>query len=281
MGRNIATLKNVCVIGSHVFFVEQGVPHTGLVKEVYENSYHLINVTFLHSLYDDKEWEIRPEIAYKTDEIYLPQFPTQPEINKVSQIMHSYTRDKMLLDVDYAKIIKTFPKKRLMSSESGGPFKSPVVVFNQYSFVTFDNEKRLHNNDSEHPLYKFNLIPNETASTIIVVEKYLTNRNYPDEVYIPDWKDPSRKIFDNGMTEDKIVTVVENYYESKKFESFAFNHIYIDKEIDETHITSIYQLSPFTVAWYVLDESPCHYIDRKDDGLYLNYRFYEKSYIRR
>ena len=39
MANNIVN-SNRCVVGSHIFFVENGVPHTGIVKEVFENKYH-------------------------------------------------------------------------------------------------------------------------------------------------------------------------------------------------------------------------------------------------
>ena len=277
MANNIVN-SNRCVVGSHIFFVENGVPHTGIVKEVFENKYVLSNVTFLKNFYDKTEWIIDPKDAYKTNQIYLPQFPTQAEINKVSQFMHSYSLNRMLTDVDYNKVIEAFPKRKLMT-EKNSIWVSPVVSIGPYSVLNMSVEDILNKDSTLHPIYRVNTFRSrKTRDLIRVVEKYKSNIFEPDDIYIPEWKDVSR-MYKGSM--DELRQEVDNYYELKYLGKGIASRVMYKSIINEDTITSVYSISPFTVAWMQLDERPLHHVSYKpNEGLFINHRFYEKDYIK-
>ena len=106
------------VVGNKVFFIKNGVPHTAMIDELYENLAVVTNITFLDKIYDKRthgieRWEVNLDQLIKTDQFYFPYHPTIQLRVYIAQLMHNVANDFKLESVRCWEFLKKYTKKKI------------------------------------------------------------------------------------------------------------------------------------------------------------------------
>lgn len=281
------TIQNTnYVCGNEIFFIEKGIPHTGIVKQVYENMLIVDHVTFVDPIFDKvtrlpielNRWEVRPKDVIKTSEYYLPTHPSVEMLVYIEQIMHSATNDNQLESTIIRDFLKEYKPKTLYSSESSLFYPYPD------NYIRFDNNMIFRMTDS-------------TSICVPLIFKFKGKLCYALEVYghdslvqpimilIPQWKDPERKsnitheAIANTTNKEKITSIIGRIYQARvNALNITLNvpSIYTT-DLNEEDIERIDQMNIITKKFYfgmnsLVSKSGC-YIDNgeiKLKQLYFN-----------
>lgn len=248
--------KTNYVIGNEVFFIEKGIPHTGIVKEVYENLLILNNVTFLDPIFDktiresieNEIWEVSPEDVIKTSEYHFPVYPSTELIVYISQIMHSATNDNQLSSIIIRDFLREYKPKMLYSSETSlfYPYPDNYISFNPDMIIQMS---------AQNGFYVPLLIKYEDI-IYYALELYDKSLTQPSMIIFPEWKDSLRPTINspdkfNSALED-MKNIVKNIYQCRANnigETLSVPEFYISS-LNEDSIESIHQITAWTKEKY-------------------------------
>ena len=279
------------VCGNEVFFIEKGVPHTGIVKQVYSNMLILEHVTFVDPIFDKttrepieySQWEVRPKDVIKTSEYYLPKHPNIETLVYVEQLMHSATNDNQLESVNVRDFLKEYRPKTLYSSESSlfYPYPDNYIRFNPNMILLMKDSISV----CVPLIFKFK------GKLCYALEAYESESlTQPTMIVIPNWLDHERKSNINDYTlmsndGNKLKSLLQKIYQKRANIlniSLVLPEIYIS-DINEGNIEKIYQMNEITKKFYfginrLVSESGC-YVENGE--IKIKYTYFNPIYKKR
>lgn len=231
-------------VGNKVFFIENGKPHSAIIKELYENVAVLSHVTFLDKIFDTRThdveqetWEVRPDHLIKTDQFYFPYHPSIEMRIWVSQLMCNLTREYEMTCIRYGDFLKKYKKKVLHYEDTSLFFAYPenYIKFTKNTVMVLENEPGV--------IYRVKpiLYPNKRMSYWL--EKYSSNMEKPDVLVKANWNDYLRNPEFPGTfaTLDEFIDKYENPNQLK---------IEIRDDINYSSIKYIYNITNVTLNHY-------------------------------
>ena len=103
--------------GNHVYFVMNGLPHTGIITATGIDRYEVSDVTGMFMSWDSRCMTVDKTLCVGTQEIYIPEFPdkeTASWLKSMGATMLKY---------------ENFPKKQIMKYESMGSIFTQMIEF--------------------------------------------------------------------------------------------------------------------------------------------------------
>lgn len=268
-------IKPDYVIGSKVFFIENRIPHTGYVKEIYDSYVEVEDVSGLDLVWDRKYshrhrsgdimddviWKVKEENLYKTGKVYLPKFPTFEQREYISQIIHNCASDKMIDKTNYENFFKYYTGiRQLLSSKINrviDPFGDDIMKSGSYlvfgdslQFVTIDPLSVPSLPIGYKSVFKIKRIKvTAKSSDITVIEKFSSDEEFnslnivPSAVFVPLWRDKYR--FPNtDKNWNELMAFVTCVYKSKYPDVRNMENRIIDANIlNEDSITGVYEMN--------------------------------------
>lgn len=264
--------KTRYVVGNEVFFIEQGVPHTGLVKKVYENMLILDHVTFVDPIFDKltrkpiehELWEVRPEDVIKTAQYYLPVHPSIEMQIYIKQLMHSASNDNEMMSTWISKFFDLYKEKTLFSTDSSlfYPYPDNYIEFNGNMIITMDGFSGS---------YFVPLITRTLGRTYYALEQYTEESlTEPVLLILPSWKDNIRGKAGNRLeTEDRIKIDYLQRHRYLGMKGDAPQIVYMD-DVNEDSIIKIYQVSERTLQYYFSNKPVTALFYRNEKGINIH-----------
>ena len=272
------------VPGVTVFFFENGIPHTGIVKEVYSNHVVLNNVTYLDKDYDSDEWRVPNEEIYKTDCIILPKYPSVMEQAIIMAIVNQCVLNLDRSKIDYAMYFKFAPKRSLKYKISDHPYTflcpDNYIKFDDFTVFDFIDGTIDVDDKSTMRVYKAHVFNGtKTGYQITVVEEYLNSIRIPDNIYIPEWKDGIRSGY---LLEDDKRDDIDSHYRLRYYKvPDILDRIKYNSNINEDSIKTVWHLSDITRDLYKVDPKNPLVLTKKDlNGLRIMHRYYDMQYVK-
>ena len=289
MTRKLVTEMNLVkrfnyVPGVTVFFFENGIPHTGIVKEVYSNYVVLNNVTYLDKKYDSDEWKVPADEIYKTDCIFLPKYPSFMEQAIVMAIVNQCSMNLDRSKIDYGMYFKFAPKKSLYHKFNDHPYTflcpDNYITFDDFTVLDFiDGTIDVEDKGTMRVFKVHTFNGTKTKYQITVVEEYLSDIRIPDKIYIPEWKDGIRSGY---LLEDDKRDDIDSHYRLRFYKiSDILERIKYNSNINEESIKTVWHLSDITREKYNVDtKNPLTYTKKDLNGLRIEHRYYDMQYVK-
>lgn len=226
---------SVLIPGTKVLFFSKGMPHTGIVEEVFENVCEIKDITFLNETLDSPVWKIKTEDLIKTDRFYLPKYPTASEIIYTSAIINQCYTNKDCNDLYYEAFEKLFPKKTLFRE---GPFAS---IFPERYIEFSDGNMIIELKNCDGKVYETLDVLIDSSVKYSVLEEFSTIddwcRDCPSRILVPAWKDSSRRgSVDISIAYKKTVEHIQQIYA----DDIDVDGIIKSPDIDENSIDKIW-----------------------------------------
>lgn len=248
--------SNIIVPGCKALFIDRFIPHTGTVKNIYQNVITFKDVTFLDRVLDyeykdrvreegvERNFEIayNPNYVYRTDRFFLPKYPSILEQMQMNALMDSLKRDPETGLVNIHTFMNTYQPRSLYDKRIHDDNQYPSVKFMEdRTVIIFDDEIT----DAEitgKKLYRPVLISNGYVTGYALLEFTSKSPTYPSRLVITRWLNGERGVYPLPPIDDSLI-FINNYMCSKLTVDEEFK-IEIDTRFNEKHILRVLNYSP-------------------------------------
>lgn len=253
---------SILVPGCKALFIDQNVPHTGTVDNIYENLITFKDVTFLDRVLDyeykdrvkedniDRIFKVQydPSQVYRTARIHLSKYPSVVEQLQVNAIMNTLKRNPKTGLIDVHDFLEVGPKYSLYSNQYTQSIFSPRISFDtEKTVIIFDDEV----SDAEKTgkkIYRPVFVGWEgknMANGYALFEYTSESSLYPSRYIIPKWKETSRNYTTRFPSDSDYIEELEKRYHIDRDDIEILGS---DNDFNEDHIIQVLEYSP-TIAY--------------------------------
>lgn len=111
------TIRKPLYPGNHVYFVMNGLPHTGIISAIGTECYEVSNVTGMFMDWDSRCMSVDKKLCVGTQEIYIPEFPDKETASWIKSMGETMLR------------YENFPKKQIILYEAMSSIFTRMIEF--------------------------------------------------------------------------------------------------------------------------------------------------------